>query len=234
MRRHIALVGAVLLGAQALGAQTQAKMFDLGAHLGQQVFDKGTALTNTPFVGLDATYELPWNPLNALIKGSTLGVGMNVDVSRPVTRGDQFPVVAFDFGDTTFLYSVAQRVTLIQGGLEGVLGIPIGKMRVYGFAGTGIYSIFLDPRAMKKNEKFTNPMATFGGGLNYAISASIGLRAQVRAVTFTKFDRNRLDATTPYIRDQRIRDALPAPDATTKTPTNMQFSLVFQYIPGGN
>lgn len=233
MRRQIALVGAVLLGAQALGAQTQAKMFDLGVHIGQQVFDKGTALKDGPFVGLDATYELPWNPLSSVIKGATLGVGLLVDVARPATRGDQFPVVAFDFGDTTFLYAVAQRITLVQGGLEAVLGIPVGKLRVYGFAGTGIYSMFLDPRAMKHNEKVTKPMATFGGGLNYQLSSTIGVRAQMRAVTFTDFDRNRLDATQSYIRDRRIRDALPAPDATSKTPTNMQFSLVFQYIPGG-
>lgn len=233
MRRHIALVGAMLLGAQALGAQTQTKMFDLGAHVGQQVFHKGTALENTPFVGLDATYELPWNPLASLIKGSSFGVGMLLDVSRPVTRGDQFDAVAFDFGDTTFLYAVAQRVTLLQGGLEAVVGVPVGKVRLYGFAGTGIYSIFLDPRAVKRNEKFTNPMATFGGGLNYPISQSIGVRAQMRAVTFTKFDRERLDASTTYVHDQRIKDALPTADATSKTPTNMQFSLVFQYIPGG-
>jgi len=233
MRRLIALVGAGLLSASALGAQTQTKMFDLGVHLGQQVFAKGTALENTPFVGLDATYELPFNPIAAVIKGSTLGVGLLVDASRPVTRGDQFPLVAFDFGDTTFLYAVAQRVTLLQAGLQGVLGIPIGKLRVYGLAGGGIYSMFLDPRAMGRNQKVTQPMATFGGGFNYALSSSIGVRAQARTVMFTNFDRNRLDATQKYIQDRRIIDALPAPDATSKNPTNLQFSLVFQYIPGG-
>jgi hypothetical protein len=233
MRRLIALVGTVLLGAQALAAQTQAKTFDLGAHIGQQVFAKGTALENTPFVGLDATYELPWNPLSSLVKGSTLGVGLAVDVSRPVTRGDQFQPVAFDFGDTTFLYAVAQRVTLLQSALQAVVGVPIGKARVYGFGGTGIYSFFLDPRAMGKNQKFSSPMVTFGGGVNYAVSSSIGFRAQAKLVTYTDFDRAKLDASQPYIRDQRIKDALPAPDATSRNPTNMQYSLVFQYIPGG-
>ena len=233
MRRLIALVGTVLLGAQALGAQVQTKTFDLGAHVGQQVFAKGTALENTPFVGLDATYQLPWNPLAGLIKGATIGLGVAVDVSRPATRGDQFSLVAFDFGDTTLLYSVAQRTTLLQSGLQAVVGIPMGKARVYGFAGPGIYSFFLDPRAMGKNQKFSNSMVTYGGGFNYAVSSSIGFRAEAKLVTFTNFDRNKLDATQPYIRDQRIKDATAAPDATTKTPTNMQFSLVFQYIPGG-
>ncbi len=234
MRRLIALVGTVLLGAQALGAQTQAKTFDLGARVGQQVFAKGTALENTPFVGLDAIYELPWNPLAALVKGATFGVGVAVDVSRPVTRGNQFPAVAFDFGDTTFLYAVAQRITLIQSSLQAVAGVPLGgKARVYGFAGTGLYSMFLDPRAMGKNTKFSNAMVNFGGGLNYAMSSTIGVRVQVQTMAYTNYDRSRLDATQAYIRDQRIKDALPAPDATSSTPTNMQYSLVFQYIPGG-
>lgn len=238
MRSHIALVGVVLLGAQALGAQapeakTQPKRFDLGAQIGRQLFDQGTALTNSSFVGLDATYQVPWNRLAGVIKGSTFGVGINIDVSRPVTKGDQFPVVIIDVGDTTFLYTVAQRVSLLQAGVEGKLSVPVGTMRLYGFAGTGIYSIFLDPHAAKNHAKFTNPMSTFGGGLNYPITASIGLRAQVRAVTFTNFDRSRLDATASYIRDDRIKDALPTPHATTSTPTNMQFSLAFQYVPGG-
>ncbi len=233
MRRLIALVGAVLLGASSLEAQTQAKMFDLGVQLGQQVFDKGTALENTPFVGLDATYQLPWNPLALAVKGSTFGIGLAVDVSRPVTRGDQFPLVAFDFGDTTFLYAVAQRITLVQAGVQAVAGIPIGSARLFGFVGSGIYSMFLDPRAERHNEKITKPMATFGGGINYALTSTIGIRAQARAITYTQFDRSKLDATVGYIQDRRIRDALPPPDATSKTPTNVQWSLVFHYIPGG-
>ncbi|MDQ8155576.1 MAG: hypothetical protein P3B98_13060, partial [Gemmatimonadota bacterium] len=160
MRRLIALVGAVLLGAPALQGQTQAKMFDLGVHLGQQTFDKGTALESTPFVGLDATYQLPWNPLKLAVKGSTFGVGLAVDVSRPVTNGEQFPLVAFDFGDTTFLYAVAQRITLVQAGLQAVVGVPIGKARLYGFVGSGIYSMFMDPRAERHNHKVTHPMAS--------------------------------------------------------------------------
>ncbi len=238
MRRHIALVGVVLLGAQALGAQapeaqTPSKRFDLGAQIGQQRFDQGTALTNTSFVGLDAAYRVPWNPLAGFIRGSTFGVGINIDLSRPVTKGDQFPVVIVDVGDTTFLYTVAQRVSLLQAGVEGKLSVPVGTMRLYGFAGAGIYSIFLDPHAAKNHAKFTNPMSTYGGGLHYPITASIGFRAQLRAVTFTNFDRSRLDATTPYFRDERIKDALPTPHATSSTPKNLQFSLAFQFVPGG-
>jgi hypothetical protein len=234
MRRLIALVGAVLLGATSAGAQVQAKMFDLGVLFGQQTFDKGTALESTPFVGLSANYELPWNPLKLAVKASSFGVGLNVDVSRPVTDGTQFPVVAFDFGDTTFLYAVSQRITLVQAGLQAVAGVPVGKGRVYGLVGTGVYAMFMDARAERRNFKVTHPMAMLGGGFNYAITSSIGLSAQARAVTFTQFDRNDLDPTVGYIQDRRIRDALPPPHATSKTPVNLQYALVFKYIPGGN
>ena len=185
-------------------------------------------------MGLDATYELPWNPLKLAARNSTFGVGINVDVSRPVTDGEQFPLVAFDFGGTTILNAVSQRIPLGQARLPAGAGIPIGKARLFGFVGSGIYSMFLDPRAERHNEKVTKPMATFGGGLNYALTSTIGLRAQARAITYTQFDRSKLDAGVDYIQDRRIRDALPPPTATSKTPTNLQWSLVFHYIPGGN
>ena len=114
MSRRIAFAAAVLLGAQAsgaqaLGAQVQAKQVELGAHAGLQLFSRGTALENSPFVGLAATWQLPWNPLSSLITGSSFGVGVLFDISRPVTRGDQFDAITIDAGDTTFLYTVAQR-----------------------------------------------------------------------------------------------------------------------------
>jgi hypothetical protein len=233
MRRLIALVGAVLLGASSAGAQVQAKMFDLGVQFGQQTFDKATALERTPFVGLTASYELPWNPLKLAAKNSSFGIGLAVDVSRPATDGTQFPVVAFDFGDTTFLYAVSQRITLVQAALQATAGVPVGKGRVYGLVGTGIYAMFMDARAERRNHKVTQPMATFGGGFNYSITSSIGMSAQARAITYTQFDRNELDPTVGYIQDRRIRDALPPPHATSKTPTNLQYAIVFQYIPGG-
>ncbi len=229
MRRHITIVGAVVLGAQALGAQGQANRFAPGAHVGVQLFDRGTALQNSPFVGFDATHSVPWNPLASLVRGSSIGVSLRLELSRPATRGDQFAAVAVDLGDTTFLYAVTQRVTLLQGGVEAVVGAPMGPLRVYGFVGTGVYSIVPDSRTVKTNGSFTHPMASFGGGLSYPISAQTILRAQLRAVTLTKFDRERLDAGTAFNHDSRFRDALPAADATSGHPTNVQLSIAVQY-----
>ena len=229
MRKHIALIGAVLLAARALGAQVQANRFDLGAHVGVQLFDRGTALKNSPFVGFDATHSVPWNPLASLVRGSLIGVSLRLDLSRPATRGDQFAAVAVDLGDTTFLYAVTQRVTLLQGGVEAVVGAPMGPLRVYGFAGTGVYSIVLDRRAGNASRSFMHPMASFGGGLRFPITERTSVRAQLRAVTFTKFDRERLDAGTAYTHDPRFRDALPAADATSPHPTNVQLSIAVQY-----
>ena len=232
MRRLIPLVGTMLCWTHALGAQDQARPFELGAHAGQQVFARGTALHNTTFVGLDATYQLPWHAIADFIDGATIGVGLAVDLSRPVTRGDQFPLVVFDAGDTTFLYTVAQRTTLLQGSVQAVLSLPIGSSRVYGFAGPGLYSIRLDPRAKGTNQNLGNATVSYGGGITCPVGSSVAFRAEVTMVTFTGFDRGRLDATQSYVRDVRLGDAAPAPDATSRTPTNRQFSLAMQYFPG--
>lgn len=233
MRKLLALGGLALMSALPAQAQTKVKTFDLGTHVGQMIFDKATALDDTPFLGLDATYTLPFNPFKVISERSTFGLGISLDVGRPLTRGDQFPAVAFDYGDTTFLYAVSQRTTLLQAAINAQAGFPLGeKTRIYGFAGTGVYTVFLDPRAVRRNEAFTNPLVTFGAGLNYALGPAVGVKLQGRMTTFTSFDRDRLDATVDYIRDTRIGDALPAPDAAKKSPTNYQFSLVFSYIPG--
>ncbi|MBA2440118.1 MAG: hypothetical protein H0V50_05535, partial [Thermoleophilaceae bacterium] len=152
-------------------------------------------------------------------------------VARPVTAWDQFPAVAFDFGDTTLLYGVAQRTTLLTYGLQGTLGFSVGVLRLYGLAGAGAYTIQLDSRQNVGNFSSTNGMFQFGGGVGYAISRSIGLRVEARDVIFNNFDRDRLDPTVGYARDRRVVDAVPNPRAESKRPNNIQTALVFSYIP---
>ena len=226
------MVGAALLGASPAEAVAQGRMPDVGIHAGLQSFDPGTALEHAAFVGLDAAYALPWQPLSRLARGSTLGVALVIDGSRPVTRGTQFPLVARDVGDTTFLVAMAQRITLVQVGVAGVLGVPIGRSWAYGFAGAGTYTMRLDPRAQRRIASVTHPMATFGGGLRHALARSLVVRVEARAVRFTDFHRDQLDATPPALADRLIRDALPPPHTTSRTPTNAQYSIGIEYRPG--
>jgi hypothetical protein len=227
MKRYLISAGAaVALCAAALEAQAP-NQFSIGAHTGYTQFAGGTALENSPFFGLDAAYRFANFGLGAL----DVGLGFTFAASRPVTRGDQFPVVAFDFGDTTFLYSVAQRVTMLQYAAQGVLGHSFGRARLYGMGGGGMYSTFLDTRQTLSSETITEPMGLIGGGLEYAVGSNFGFRAEVRDFVMFQYDRDRLDPTVGYAQDRRIMDALPPPEPTKSTLHNIQASIVFTYVP---
>lgn len=228
-RAAVALAGAALLAADA-AAQDAAHRWDVGTHIGTSSFDKGTGLDGAPFVGVDATYH---GLLGRTIGGLNLGFGINFAASQPQTIGDQFPVVQLDFGDTTFLQTVAQRVTLLQFGAHGRVGAAVGPVRVYGLVGTGGYAITVNPRQNARNETFVHQLWQGGLGAGYAIRENIGIRVEGRSVWFTGFDRDRLDPTISYSRDRRVRDALPPPHPEPKDglAQNWQFSLVFNYVP---
>lgn len=227
MRAAVALT--VLLAVDA-AAQDVVRRWDVGTHIGFTSFDKGTGLDGAPFVGMDATYH---GLLGRRIAGLDLGFGMNFAASQPQTLGDQFPVVQLDFGDTTFLHTVAQRITLLQFGAHGRVGTAVGPVNVYALGGTGGYSITVNPRQNARNETFVHQLWQGGLGASYAIRDNIGVRVEGRSVWFTGFDRDRLDPTISYTRDRRVRDALPPPHPEPKDglAQNWQFSLVFNYVP---
>jgi hypothetical protein len=233
MRRLLPLAAALALGALGAvpaGAQTAPSRFGVGTHVGWTMFRSATGLENAPFLGIDATYNSPINPLGFL-PGTDFGLGFTFAASRPVTRGDQFPLVALDFGDTTFLYMVAQRITLLQYGVQAMGGMNFDRFRLYAFGGGGAYTIMPDNRAVLDNDAWTKGMLLAGAGINYAIGQSIGVRLEARDVMFLGWDRERLDATVDYSVDQRIGDVLPPPDPTWKRIQNLQLSLAFSYIP---
>ncbi|MEJ7809176.1 MAG: outer membrane beta-barrel protein [Gemmatimonadaceae bacterium] len=217
---------ALLLGASAAAGQSALNQFNVGAHLGWTKYGSATALESAPFIGIDGTYRIPFGSAN-----TDLGIGFTFGAARPVTRGDQFPVVAFDFGDTTFLYTVAQRVTMLTYGGQAVLGQTFGRLRAYALGGGGAYTIFLDARQNIGNESFAKGYASGGGGLEYAIARNVGVRFEARDLILLGYDRNRLDPSVGYSTDRRIGDVLPAPDATKRTVHNLQGSLVFSYLP---
>ncbi len=228
--RGLLLASAVAIAGE-LGAQVPAGRYSVGAHAGYQRFRSATALEGAPFVGLDATYRLGFSPLSFLSRDSDFGIGLSFAASRPLTRGDQFPVVAFDFGDTTQLLEVPQRVTLVHYGLQAVLGVPFGRMRVYGIGGGGLYTTMFDVRQNLRNETYTAGMVQFGGGIGYAVSSTVGFRVEARDIMLLGYRRSRFDPTVGYAQDRRIRDAFGPPDATWDKPQNLQAAIVFTYVP---
>lgn len=223
---RVTFAAAIALAAIELGAQAPPNRYSVGAHASYLRFRSATGLEDTPGAGVDATYRFGFSPL-----GADFGIGFSFVASRPLTRGDQFPLVAFDFGDTTQLLEVNQRITLLHYGLQAVLGVPISRLRVYALGGTGAYTVQLDSRQNLGNESFTRPMLQFGGGVGFAVTRDLGFRIEARDIMLLDYDRDRLDPTIPYARDRRIRDAVAAPDPTWPKPQNLQLSVVFNYVP---
>ncbi len=227
MRQYlIPAVVAVALSATAGAAQVP-NQFTVGAHAGYTQYGDASALENEPFIGVDAVYRLA----NLGLGGLDVGLGFTFAAARPKTRGDQFPVVAFDFGDTTFLSTVSQRVTMLQYGLQGVLGHSFGRVRLYGMGGGGAYTTFLDSRQNVRSEAYTKPMGLIGGGLEYAVGRNFGFRVEARDMLLMDYERDRLDPTVGYTHDSIVRDVLPPPDPAKSTIHNIQASIVFTYVP---
>lgn len=236
--RILALLAALALLAPAAGAQAEPRRFTVGAHAGRIFFDDASAFDDAGFAGIDASFALPAFGMGS--RSLDLGVGFNLSASLPTTRYDQFPAVLFDFGDTSFVQGVSQRVTVLEYGLQANVGTTLGRFRVYGLGGAGFYTMRMDPRLEREPRSFdegairtyTEPEFQLGGGINWVVSRSIGVRAELRNVTWTSFDRERLDATVRYAQDQRLRDVFPAPVAAKSTVNNLRLAIVFNYVPG--
>lgn len=225
-----ALVAALALVASAAGAQAEPKRWSVGAMAGGYRFDESSGLRNAPFAGIDAMYQIP-------VPGSGAarlepGVGFYAGVGYPTTDFRQFPVVAFDFGDTTFLVGVSQRTRLIEYGAQGALATTLGRFRPYLLGSLGMYAQTIDPRQGGLQSR-SKPAFSVGGGLNFVVNRALGFRAEARNVTYTEYDRSFLDPTVPYTRDRRIMDELPDPTPAKSTINNLRFALVFSYVPGG-
>ena len=229
--RRLAVLAALALFAGTAQAQSEPRRWSVGAHAGGYSFDKAAGLENAPYFGLDALYE--FRPIGSATRKLDFGLGFYTSAARPKTDYTQFPVVAFDFGDTTFLEGVSQRVTLIEYGAQGSVGTTFGRFRPYVVGGAGFYTLQVDPRESDL-KSYNEPAFQLGGGVNYVVSRSLGFRAEVRNSMWTSFKRERLDATVGYTRDQIIRDELPPPVAAKTKVNNLKFALVFSYVPGGS
>lgn len=226
-----ALVATLALVASAAGAQAEPGRWSVGAMAGGYRFDESSGLKSAPFAGIDAIFQFP---MIGATRAARLepGVGFYAGVAYPTTDFRQFPVVAFDYGDTTFLVGVSQRTRLIEYGAQGALATTLGRLRPYVLGSLGMYAQTIDPRQGGLRSR-SKPAFSFGGGLNFVVSRALGFRAEARNVTYTEYERGHLDPTVGYTVDRRIMDELPPPTPAKSTINNLRFALIFSYVPGG-
>lgn len=225
MRRTISAPGLallLLLAAARPGAAQMSGQFQVVPSLGAIRFDQSSALETTGFLAVDAAYFL----------NSTLAVGLQFYAARPRTDGDYFPLAMLDFGDTTYLYSVAQRVTLVGAGAQVQLHYAVSGLDLFVNGGGGVYRFYMDPRRTQTVERLSGPSALVGGGVNYAVSEFVGIRLEARDVILMDYDRDRLDATLHYVRNNRMPEVTPTPPEKKDVIHNIRFALGFSFVPG--
>ncbi|MBI4408223.1 MAG: outer membrane beta-barrel protein [Gemmatimonadetes bacterium] len=215
---------AIALAAVAQPAAGQvAGKFQIVPSAGAIEFDDASALKRAAFLGLDASYFATRN----------LAIGLQLYTSRPVTDGTFFPLTTLDFGDTTYVYAVAQQVTLVGVGAQVQVQFPLGRLNLFVTGGGGAYRFYLDPRRTQTVERFSGSSATVGGGVDVAISEYVGVRLEARDLILMDYDRDVFDGTLPYERNTRIPDLIPAPAAGKDVIHNIRLALGFSFVPGG-
>lgn len=187
--RIIALTGALaaLAAGAAQGQGTPAGQVTIAPLVGYVKWDDGAALDDAALAGLSATYQ---------IRGG-LSIAAFIEGSRPSTLGNYFPAALLRTGGvsgTTQLFTVSQRVTVLNYGGRAQYGFDLGRADAYVGVGLGLYSIFPDVQQQVGVANFSDMSWETGAGLGISLGESSALRFDVRAVHFTKYDRAHLNA----------------------------------------
>jgi hypothetical protein len=235
--RIAALTGALAaLTAGAAAAQsTAAGPVTIAPLVGYMKFDNGAALDNAPVGGLSATYRVKWG----------LSLGAFLEGARPTTLGDYFPAAILQTGGVsgrTQLFYVSQRVTLLNYGARAQYGFAVGGADAYVGVGLGQYTLFPDVQQENGVQEFSGQSWETGAGLGIALGENSGLRFDIRAVHFRKYDRSHLNAVASGSRNTRYPDVQDYPNVpkpgcagpgTYCSVLNWRLGVAFVFYPQG-
>jgi hypothetical protein len=134
-------------------------------------------------------------------------------------------------GDTTLFFRASQPVNILNGALALTAQMPVARLRPYLTGGIGVYSVYLDPQVMRGASRFARMSGMLGGGIDFRLTESSGLRLDVRDVIFTNFDRERLRPASASFRAVTRPEDLPAAPEAKDVLHNLAFSIGFSYTP---
>ena len=239
MQRAAFAAALLALAAAGLEAQTAdsvgaARRFSVTPSVGAIHWDNSSALANktadaagtfnkttiTPTAGLTAVYNV-WR--NA-------GVGFYFEAARPTTRGDYFPALLLQFGNTVELRNVSQRVTVMMYGLQGQYGFDIGRIAPFIQGGIGAVTVNTDPQQNTGNKSFSNSAAHVGGGLAFSVGQG-RVSLDVRDHMFFSWKRDKLNPVGVANQNTLFPSANGNPPAAKGSLHNLRVSLGFTFTP---
>lgn len=200
-------------------------------------YDDASALKTAPFVGAEAQYVLS--------PSLRLGVGLNV--ARPIVDGSYFPLVFLRVhADTSMLVEVGQQISHFN--YMGLVTATrsMGSLNVFGQAGLGGYTFFLNKQVMHSIERRGAPSRVSGLMVPLGVGISIGsasaIRLEARNDILMGFDRDKFNPVelrhqnvcTPGVHTQTfcIEEANGSPPAPKETTHNFKLILGFELVPG--
>lgn len=225
-RLTTAAVLAAVVGSTA-GAQDPAQV-TVSVRGGLESFDKAASIDNAPVFGLDVMYGV----------NSWLAIGPVLSLSRANSTGKHFVSAitygVLNLGDTTYFFEASQPINVLDGAVNARIRMQGRALSPYATGGVGGYVLFLDTQANRGAETKTGVSFNIGAGVTYAMSDRAGLIFDVRNVTFTDYDRTKLDPRN--LGRDRIENTLyaedwPAAPANKKTVNNFVFTVGFSYVP---
>ncbi len=233
-RLALGVFAVLAMPALAFGQQ-QKGAWAVDVNAGMQGYDSSSGLNNGAFVGAAALYQV----------SNRFAVGPNLQYTRSESDASFFTGV-LDFGaDSARVYNVGQTVNTLHYAMDVRFDImPEKTVDPYVLAGAGGYTMYLETQPNDVQQRVTDWMFEFGGGIRWNISDGAGVAIDIRDVMYLNWDRSVLNP----IREVHWNCTVPGdpasgcrfPDAETATPDakstihNFRFAIGLTFIPGAN
>lgn len=237
-----ALVGALaVVTAGDAGAQrAEGRRFSVTPMVGSILYDWSSGLATRSPDKSGAWEDKKINPTLGMAANYSIleqvGVGFYFEASRPTTRGDYFPALLLKFGNDVELRNVSQRVTVMMYGIQGQVGMNVGRFAPYVGGGFGAVTVNMDPQQNDGNSAFSKSSAQFGGGLGFRMGRGT-LTIDARDFLIFNWDREQLYPVQEFVgtstgyRNVTFPSANVAPPEKKKTIQNGRLALGFSFVP---
>jgi hypothetical protein len=220
--------GAIALAAQEAPAPGR---FRVTPTVGMIRFDKTSALSDLDAgklwvsAGLSGSY---------LVTGG-LRLGAYLEYQQPQTNSDYYPYALFRTSGDYQLYGVTQIVSALSFGIDASYTIGTGRLGPYLRGGIGRHAVYADVQSQNTTSHIGGTQFLAGGGINYAVTDAIGIRAELLDFMWSDWDRDALNPVDPAYQNTTFPEDNP-PGINESKPGlihNLRLALGFSFTPSG-
>ncbi|MBI4540641.1 MAG: outer membrane beta-barrel protein [Gemmatimonadetes bacterium] len=182
--------------------------------------DNSSAIRDAGMVGIEAAYYF----------APSFAVGVTGNFGRSKSDGTYFGAARFPLGDSLVTLHIDQKLSIATYGAIAKVGLSVGRLSPFVAGGVGGYFLFLDPQSNDKPVTVSDLGFEVGGGFHLALTERAGIRADLRDLVFTGYDRDALNLVNPRFRTDTFLEGAPPPEKATIH--NVRVSFGFSYLSG--